>query len=99
MVYILVYVVQIVLLIIFLAVVVLFILWSIGNFKNKVPFVAASSYVLEDIAKALEVKDDSVVYDLGCGDGRILIYLSKLNSKANYIGVENSAFPILLARF
>jgi len=99
MVYILVYVVQIVLLIIFLAVVVLFILWSIGNFKNKVPFVAASSYVLEDIAKALEVKDDSVVYDLGCGDGRILIYLSKLNSKAKYIGVENSAFPILLARF
>ena len=95
----LIYASQIVLLILFLFVVVLFILWSIGNFKNKVPFVAASNAVLKDIAKALAIKDDSVVYDLGCGDGRILIYLSQLNSKAKYIGVENSIFPILLAKF
>lgn len=98
MIYILTYVVQIVLLIVFLSVIVLFILWSIGNFKNKVPFVASSNAVLKDINSALCVKDDSVVYDLGCGDGRILFYLSHINSKAKYIGIENNLFPILLAK-
>ena len=98
MIYILTYVVQIVLLIIFLTIIILFVLWSIGNFKNKVPFVAASNGVLKDINSALCVKDDSVVYDLGCGDGRILFYLSRINSKAKYIGVENNLFPILLAK-
>ncbi len=93
------YVVQVILLIVFLVVIILFILWSIGNIKNKVPFVAASNAVLKDIDKALDIKDDSVVYDLGCGDGRVLLYLSHFHPKAKYIGVENSAFPILLARF
>ena len=98
MLYILIYAVQIILLIVFLAVVILFILWSIGNFKNRVPFVAASNVVLKDIDKALDIKDDSVVYDLGSGDGRVLIYLSELHPKAKYIGIENSAFPILLSK-
>jgi SAM-dependent methyltransferase len=89
---------QFVLLISFFVVLVLFIFWAIGNFKNKVPFVTAPSAIMKDIAKALEVKDDSVVYDLGCGDGRILIHLSKINPKAKYIGIENNTFPIILAR-
>lgn len=98
MTHILLYALQIILLIVFFATVILFILWSIGNFQNKVPFVATSNSVLKDIEKALEIKDDSVVYDLGCGDGRILLYLSHFNSKAKYIGIENSLFPIILSR-
>jgi len=74
-------------------------MWAIGNFKNKVPFVTASNAVLKDIEKALSVKDDSIVYDLGCGDGRILFYISNSNPKAKYIGIENSPFPVLLSRF
>lgn len=99
MIYILTYVVQIVLLIVFLSIIFLFILWSIGNFKNKVPFVSASNAVLKDVSSALEIKDDSVVYDLGCGDGRVLFYLFGVNQKAKYIGIENNLFPIILARF
>lgn len=98
MLHILFYVSQIVLLIILLSLIFLFLLWAIGNFKNKVPFVTASSAVLRDIDKAMEVKDDSVVYDLGCGDGRVLFYLSNLNKKAKYIGIENNRFAIILAR-
>lgn len=92
------YIFQIILLIVFIAVITLFTLWTIGNFKNKVPFVTASNAVLKDIEKAFGIKDDSVVYDLGCGDGRVLFYLSKFNNKAKYIGIENSTFPILLSR-
>jgi SAM-dependent methyltransferase len=98
MINILLYVLEIFLVIIFLGIVVLFVFWTIGNFKNKVPFVTASNAILKDIAKALEVKDSSVVYDLGCGDGRILLYLSRLNPKARYIGIENNILPLLLAR-
>lgn len=99
MIQILLYVFQIISLVFLIGTTVLFILWAIGNIKNKVPFVTASSAVLKDIEKALGVKDDSVVYDLGCGDGRILFHLSKANPKAKYIGIENSPFPVLLSRF
>lgn len=98
MLHILFYALQVVLLIVLLGLTVLFLLWAIGNFKNKVPFVTASSAVLKDISTALEVKDNSVVYDLGCGDGRILFYLSHLNKKAKYIGIENNTFALLLAK-
>lgn len=89
---------QVFLVVVLLGIIFLFVLWSIGNFKNKVPFVTASSEVLKDIAQALDVADNSVVYDLGCGDGRILFYLSKLKPKAKYIGIENNRLPIILAR-
>ena len=99
MLHILFFVLQIILLIILFGIIILSLLWAIGNFKNKVPFVSASNAVLKDIAKALDIKDNSVVYDLGCGDGKILFYLSRLNSKAKYIGIENVIFPLFLSRF
>ena len=92
------YALQILLLIVLFITIISFLLWSVGNFKNKVPFVTASSAVLKHIAEAMSVKDNSVVYDLGCGDGRILFYLSKFNKKAKYIGIENSAFPLILSK-
>jgi SAM-dependent methyltransferase len=92
------YVSEIGLIILLLIVIVLFIMWTIGNFKNKAPFVTSSNAVLKDVEKALEVKDNSVVYDLGCGDGRILFYLSQSNPKAKYIGIENGTFPFLLSK-
>lgn len=73
-------------------------MWSIGNFKNKVPFVTTPNAVLKNIADALLIKDDSVVYDLGCGDGKVLFYLSHFNKKAKYIGIENTTFTFLLSK-
>lgn len=98
MVNILLFVFQFLVLIILLITIISFVLWSIGNFKNRVPFVTASSAVLKDIKEALLIKDDSIVYDLGCGDGRILFYLSHYNKKAKYIGIDNSIFPVLLSK-
>ena len=98
MVHILISILQIILLIFLLITIVLFTLWSIGNFKNKVPFVTTSNAVLKDIEKALEIKDNSIVYDLGCGDGRVLSYLTRSNPKAKYIGIENNTFAIILAK-
>lgn len=98
MIHILLFALQIVFIIVLFCLIILFVFWAIGNFKNKVPFVTASGAVLKDVEKALEIKDDSIVYDLGCGDGRVLMHLSRSYPKARYIGVENSIFPLLLAR-
>ncbi len=98
MLHILLYVSEFILLIFLIIILVLFVFWTIGNFKNKAPFVTSSRAVLKDIEKALKVKDDSVVYDLGCGDGRILFYLSRACPKAKYFGIENGVFPFLLSK-
>jgi SAM-dependent methyltransferase len=99
MIYFLFYALQILVVIVLFSTMILSLLWAVGNLKNKVPFVTASSAVLKDVEKALNVKDNSVVYDLGCGDGRILFHLSNSKPKAKYIGIENSLFPVLLSRF
>jgi trans-aconitate methyltransferase len=66
--------------------------------RSRVPFVTASNSVLKDIKEAFSLTNSSIVYDLGCGDGRILFYLSSFYPKAKYIGIEHSLFPFILAR-
>lgn len=84
-------------LLVFLLALVLLFIWMFSIIKAKVPFVSVPSKVLGDIEKSLSLKDDSVVYDLGCGDGKVLFYLAKKHPKAKYIGIENSLFPLILA--
>ena len=76
---------------------VLLFLWAITIFKNKTPFIPIPLSILPDIYKALELKDDSVVYDLGSGDGRIVYYLGKQNPKIEVFGIENNLFALILS--
>jgi len=66
--------------------------------RAKVPFVGIPLSILKDIEKELELKEGSTVYDLGCGDGRVLFYLAKNHPSSKYVGFENSPFPYLLAK-
>lgn len=77
---------------------ILLVIWMVSGYRSKVPFVPVPNSILNDIYKALDVKKDSVVYDLGCGEGRVLFYISKLIPTAKYVGIENSQFPLILAR-
>ena len=98
MIYFLLFIFQIVLLIILIVITTLFVLWVIGNIKNRVPFVTSPKKVLERISKEFDIKDNDILYDLGSGDGRVLFYLAQKNPKAKYIGIENNPFPVLLSR-
>jgi hypothetical protein len=80
-----------------LAVLVLLFLWMWNLIKEKVPFFPVPYSTLKDIYKELHIKNDSVMYDLGCGDGRVLFYVSNFAPKAKYIGIENSQFPYMLS--
>lgn len=93
------YILQWLLIIILLIVTTLLFLWMWTAITAKVPFVTVPNAILGDIHKALMLKEGSIVYDLGCGDGRILFHLSKFFPKARYIGIENSIFPLVLLRF
>jgi predicted RNA methylase len=46
----------------------------------------------------MDLDAHSVVYDLGCGDGRVLTTLYAQNNKATYIGIERNPLVYVLAR-
>jgi SAM-dependent methyltransferase len=68
-----------------------FIYWELELFKNKdAPFVCTPNDKLAEIVSAINPQNNSTVYDLGCGDNRVLIACAKQNPNAKYLGIENS---------
>jgi len=51
------------------------------------PFVASPQIVVERMLKLAKLKDGEILYDLGCGDGRIII-TAATQFGANAVGVE-----------
>lgn len=65
---------------------------------SKVPFVPVRKKVLKDIISALKLSNESILYDLGCGDGRILFAAAKIYPKISCVGIEKAPFPFLWAK-
>jgi SAM-dependent methyltransferase len=85
------------LVVVLVTILLLMFLWMWTGITARVPFVPVPNSILKEINKALDVHDGDVVYDLGCGDARVLIYMARLNKGVKYIGIENGPFPYLLA--
>ncbi len=69
-------------------------LWTIfALVKTKVPFAKTPEVSLSKIFKEIKLPPNSLIYDLGCGDGRILFYAEKLGYRA--VGYELSLYPYL----
>ena len=66
-------------------------------FVTKVPFISSPKDIQEKMLKLAGIKPGDVVYDLGCGSGRILILADKIY-QAQAIGFEISPWPYFLAR-
>ena len=98
MITILVFALELLAVVVLFAILILLLIWMISSMKATVPFIPVPNSILPDIHKILNPKDNSIVYDLGCGDGRVLFYLSKIVPQAQYIGIENSLFPLMIAR-
>lgn len=65
----------------------------------KAPFISIPKEILPAIEKALALHENSVVYDLGCGNGNVLAFLSKHTPNAAYIGIEKNLFAYCAARW
>jgi precorrin-6B methylase 2 len=89
---------QLFFILVLLIILVLLLIWMWTGIRAKVPFIAVPNSVIIDIQNALGIKDGSVVYDLGCGDARVLFRIADVYPNARYIGIENGAFPVIVAR-
>jgi len=68
-------------------------------FTTDAPFVPVPEKIEDDIIKSLELKPDSILYDLGCGDARILLKAVQKHPDIKAVGVEIAYVPYLLAKF
>jgi SAM-dependent methyltransferase len=55
--------------------------------QPEVPFVPTTQEAVEAMLKLADVKKSDIVYDLGCGDGRIVIAAAKLYG-AHGVGID-----------
>ena len=67
------------------------------NDPSLAPFVGTPPDVVEEILKLAEVRKDDLVYDLGSGDGRIVIAAARIHG-ARGIGFELDPDLVRLAR-
>ncbi|MBI5037548.1 MAG: class I SAM-dependent methyltransferase [Candidatus Kerfeldbacteria bacterium] len=65
--------------------------------KTKVPFVRTPFSVIETIVHEVHITNHDVVYDLGCGNARVLLDIERATG-ARVVGYELSPWAYFLAR-
>jgi len=66
--------------------------------KNNAPFVPAPDSIMQDLINSIPVTKDSIVFDLGSGDGKVLRVLCDHAHGGTYVGIERGFVPFLLAK-
>lgn len=64
--------------------------------EPDVPYVPTTEPAVQEMLKLAQVKKGDVLYDLGCGDGRIVIAAAKLGARA--VGVDINPVRIAEAK-
>jgi hypothetical protein len=70
----------------------------IGFFRFDAPFIPIPAAVLPHIREALKLKPDSVLYDLGSGDGRVVAYCALSLPQGRAIGIEKGFIPFIVSK-
>ena len=71
---------------------------AVINLFIRVPYVPTRMKVVHELINRAQLKNGEKVYDLGCGDGRLLIEAEK-KAKIKAYGYEAAPIPYLLAQF
>jgi trans-aconitate methyltransferase len=61
---------------------------SAQDSERRVPYVPSPNEVVDEMLKLAGVKSGDVVYDLGCGDGRIVVTAVQKYGAARGVGVD-----------
>ena len=67
--------------------------------STNAPFIPTSNEVIDNIIENLQLAKNSVLYDLGCGDARIIKRASELKPDIHAVGIEIAFVPYFLAKF
>lgn len=70
-----------------------------GILRTRVPYVPTADWAVRWLTEHLELPPHSRIYDLGCGDGRVLVALARQHPECTFVGVELQWWPALLARW
>lgn len=87
-----------ILLIAFFLVFVFILIWIFSSFKNKTPFFTSPTKTLPYIYKALDLNDNSVFFDIGSGDLRVVRYVAFKNKNTKCYGIENNISALILSK-
>ena len=74
----------------------IFEIWRMWTHPFGVEWVPSPQRIVDRMLKLARVEKDDVVYDLGSGDGRIVISAAKIGAKA--VGVELDPLRVLISR-
>ena len=61
------------------------------------PFVPLPTQALSQLVQRISVNENDIVYDLGCGEGRVVRALWSAKKKGSYVGIERNLFVYCLA--
>ncbi|MFH1661883.1 MAG: class I SAM-dependent methyltransferase [Candidatus Falkowbacteria bacterium] len=67
-------------------------------FRGFAPFISTELDVVKKIIDNLDLKDNALVYELGCGKAGFLREFRKRHKNAKLVGVEYSFLPWLIAK-
>lgn len=81
-----------------LATIVFAILWVYGMLGVKAPFVGLPGAILPKLVEIIKFKPGDVFYDLGSGDGRIVLALAKYNPQTQFVGIEKGPIPFIMSK-
>lgn len=63
-----------------------------------VPFVNSRKKIIDFLVKEIKIESGKILYDLGCGDGKVIFNLAKKNSQVNFVGYELNPSLIWIAK-
>jgi len=81
-----------------LVMIILGLLWLYGMFAVKAPFVPLPAAILATLVNMIKLQPGDVLYDLGSGDGRILLSLAKNHPQTKFVGIEKGPIPFLISK-
>lgn len=84
-----------IILILFLAFALLLLATAIMNIFFGAPSVPSNRHTIERMLKEADLKKGQIIYDLGCGDGRLLIRAEKFYGTIG-VGYENAPITIIV---
>ncbi len=67
-------------------------------YRGRAPFVRTRRAILPKVVEAISLAPGSILYDLGCGDARVLRAAISSVNDARAVGIDYDWFPIILAK-
>jgi len=69
-----------------------------NTLKHGLPFVSTPRWAINWLRDNLNLTENDIIYELGCGDARIISALAKKYPQAKFVGIEVQWWPFLLAK-